>query len=298
MRSPFYSTSSLNPDQLDKGILSSLLGMVDDNNPYAKIYRMTKDRISSGDNTNFHLKLITKRSMDGRTYKLPTASKVAALIVGDIGGPNEERDIIIERQNGILRRISELHPLYLPLQYPLLFPYGEDGYRLGISHREGDDGTDGSSRKRVKLTMREWFAYRLMDRDVEPYTILRSGKLFQQFVVDGWTMVESERLSYIRNKQTKLRAENYKSLRDSIIEGNTECSTTGRCIILPSSFQGGDRFMSELYHDAMIYTRPMASRICLSLLHANQNGQKLPDCWQKKEFVLKIGRTLSIVSSK
>ncbi|XP_012857574.1 PREDICTED: uncharacterized protein LOC105976856 [Erythranthe guttata] len=46
------------------------------------------------------------------------------------------RDIVVETQSKRLQRISELHPLYLPLQYPLIFPYGKDGYRDDIPLRE------------------------------------------------------------------------------------------------------------------------------------------------------------------
>jgi len=42
------------------------------------------------------------------------------------------RDIIIEEKSGYLQRISEIEPCYLPLQYPLLFSNGEDGYRPRI----------------------------------------------------------------------------------------------------------------------------------------------------------------------
>ncbi|CAH1435801.1 unnamed protein product [Lactuca virosa] len=79
------------------------------------------------------LKLI--RDRDGRTYNLPTASEVAALIIGDISDSVENRDIVVETKSGFLQRIGEFHPSYLPLQYPLLFPYGDDGYSVDILHR-------------------------------------------------------------------------------------------------------------------------------------------------------------------
>ena len=60
-------------------------------------------------------------------YNLPTASEVAALIVGDINADIENRDILITTKSVSLQRISELHPSYLSLQFPVLFPYGEDG---------------------------------------------------------------------------------------------------------------------------------------------------------------------------
>ena len=59
-------------------------------------------------------------------------SDVAGLIVGDIGLEEKYRDIIIETQIGQLQRINELHPSYLPLQYPILSPYGENGYKRDI----------------------------------------------------------------------------------------------------------------------------------------------------------------------
>ena len=49
--------------------------------------------------------------------------------------------------------------------------------------------------------MREWFAYRLQN---EAQTLLHSRKLFEQFIVEAYTMVESERLSYIRNNKKNL----------------------------------------------------------------------------------------------
>ena len=161
----------------------------------------------------------------------------------------------------MLHRINQLHASYLPLQYPLLFPFGEDGYWIGISHKEKDKDTkisiEGSaeSKSRNTLTLREWFAFRIMDRDDEYNAIIRSGRLFQQFI-DGWTMIESERLSYIRNNQTKLRVDRYMNLKDAASKGNVDTSSTGSRIILPSTFHGGDRFMSALYHDAMGICKP------------------------------------------
>lgn len=223
--------------------------MLDMFNPLTKAFRLAKDRFASNMDRSMKLKLIGRRDTDGRTYNTPTASEVAALIVGDIGSSTQERDVIIETKAGQLQRISELHPSYLALQYPLLFPYGEDGYRLGIPRR--DTSTTNSSKKRSKLTMREFFAYRIQERTHEAKTILWSRKLFQQFLVDGYTMIESERLSYVRNHQKNLRADSYKSLTDVLLGNNTNSSCTGKRIVLPSSFTGSARYMVQNYQDAM-----------------------------------------------
>ena len=79
------------------------------------------------------LKLISNKENDGRIDNIPTVSEVAALITGD-AEVGLTQDIILETQTGQLQRINELHTSYLALQYPLLFPYGEDGYRHDVLH--------------------------------------------------------------------------------------------------------------------------------------------------------------------
>ena len=115
-------------------IVSTLGEMLDDHNVHAKSFRMARDRLTDSQVDNVKLRLITSREKDCRTYNLPNVSEVAALIVGDFDG-DSRRNIIVETQNGELQRIDELHSSYLGLQYLLLFPYGEDGYRPDILHR-------------------------------------------------------------------------------------------------------------------------------------------------------------------
>ena len=73
----------------------------------------------------------------------------------------------------------------------ITFPYGEDGYMLGIPYRN----LNGSnSRKRESITMREYYAYRLQQRFHEGKTLLLGRRLFQQFIMDAYTSIEEERL--------------------------------------------------------------------------------------------------------
>jgi len=44
-----------------------------------------------------------KRGYDGCRYNLPTASEVAALVVGDYDATDFERDIVVEEQSGLLK---------------------------------------------------------------------------------------------------------------------------------------------------------------------------------------------------
>ena len=68
--------------------------MLDEYNSYAKVYRMARDRISHHDAREVGLQLIAKRGRDGRTYNLPTASEVAAIVEGDVDNLHVKRDIL------------------------------------------------------------------------------------------------------------------------------------------------------------------------------------------------------------
>ena len=128
------------------------------------------------------MRLIADRTKDGWIYNVPNVSEVTALIVGNVD-TTSGRDIIMEKQSGKLQRINELHTSYLGFQYPLLFPYGEDGYRHDVNHRD----RPGFNHKRNRLTIREWFCFRLQTRQSEALTLLTSRRLFQQFIIDGYT---------------------------------------------------------------------------------------------------------------
>nr|KAJ0212297.1 hypothetical protein LSAT_V11C400190920 [Lactuca sativa] len=232
----------------DSDIIEDIKVMLDSNNVLVRSYRMVRDTFQKNSEVDMKLRLIGRREQDGRTYNLPTASEVAALIIGDISDSIEKRDIVVQTKNGCLQRISELHPSYLPLQYPLLFPYGDDGYSVDILHR-GVSFTNNS--KRAKCTMREYFAYRVQDRDHSFSLILNSRRLFQQFLVDAYTMMETERMYYIRRQQHVLRCDSYENLRNQKAQGTTDISNVGQRVILPSSFTGGARYMLQNYLDAM-----------------------------------------------
>ncbi|XP_058779305.1 uncharacterized protein LOC131653232 [Vicia villosa] len=231
---------NVNPETVRK-----LKLMLDEFNTHAKTFRMAGDRLKDSHVPDLKLKLIADRSKDGRVYNQPTVSKVAALIVGDVD-TGSKRHIILERQSGKLKRISEFHPSYLALQYPLLFPYGKDGFRIGILHRETK-----AKKKKNKLPIREWLTFQIQTRPTEAHTLLMSRRLFQQFLVDGFTLMESQRLNYIRKHQKKLRVSKYCNLNGPEQEQNTQRANKGKRVVLPSTYVGSRRYMEQLYFDGM-----------------------------------------------
>ena len=131
--------------------MAILRNMLDKYNSLAKSFRYARDRYQQENCTNIKFKLISKRTTDGRTYNLPSASEVAALIVGDVEQLSKDRDNIIESQIRKLQQIDVFHPSYLALQYPLLFLYGEDGFRLGIATSDSISARPAKKNKTITL---------------------------------------------------------------------------------------------------------------------------------------------------
>ena len=120
-------------NNLKKEIIQSLIEVLNAVNPYVKEFRSARDIFKEHPEETFHMRIVSDRFKDGRTYNTPTASEIAALIPGDFNLDMDKRDIVLQKHSGKLMRISEIHAAYLALQYPLIFIYGEDGYRLGIN---------------------------------------------------------------------------------------------------------------------------------------------------------------------
>ncbi|XP_025625512.1 uncharacterized protein [Arachis hypogaea] len=218
--------SNKNVSNIERKSISTLKDMLDAHNPLAKMFCYARDRFKLDNVPDVRLKLIRKRDTDGRRYNLPTVSEVAALVVGDVDDSIIDRDIIIESTARQLKRIDVLHPQYLALQYPLLFPYAEDGYRNDIetSFRYNIDG----SKKRTRISMRKFFSYRVQMKGQDCHMLLQSRRLFQQFLVDAYTMIEAERLNFLRFSQCKLRVENYRVLHELFTRGEADAVVTGQ----------------------------------------------------------------------
>ncbi|KAF1870744.1 hypothetical protein Lal_00026522 [Lupinus albus] len=111
-------------------IVSRFSAMLDEYNTHVKSFKMAKEQLL--------------------TYNMPSVSIVGALIVGDVDNPSK-RDIILDKKSGKLKRINELHTSYLGYQYPLLFLYGEDGYRHDVCY----SSTHTIQYKRNRVTIKD-----------------------------------------------------------------------------------------------------------------------------------------------
>lgn len=142
----------------------------------------------------------------------------------------------------------------MAMQYPLLFPYGEDGYHENITYRTT---ARTQSMQRNKVTMLECYAYRLHDRPGDFNTPLRCKRVTQSYEVDSYCCVEGSRIAHYRTPafQSKYRSSPFNSLINSVSRGITSGSSVGQRIILPASFTGGPRYLYQNYQDSIAICR-------------------------------------------
>ncbi|CAG8737981.1 23806_t:CDS:2, partial [Gigaspora rosea] len=125
-----YRANVIPDSDLDANVIQALKTMLDEINPYVINFRY----ISNLPSVNLrNLSLIIHTNIPGfdqRTYNVPTAPQVAAIWLDDDISSNKiwKRDIILRTHMNQLVQISEIDGCYDPLAYPLLFPYGEQGW--------------------------------------------------------------------------------------------------------------------------------------------------------------------------
>ncbi|XP_020994900.1 uncharacterized protein LOC107481086 [Arachis duranensis] len=132
--------------------------------------------------------------------------------------------------------------------------------------------------------MREFFAFRIQERLADGSPLLYSRRLFQQFLVDAYSMIESSRLNYIRHNQDKFRCEMYKQIKDAVLNGETTPSCKGKRIILPSSFTGGPRYMIQNYQDAMAICKVVGYPDLFITFTCNPKWPELEDFFDNREL--------------
>ncbi|XP_021967368.1 uncharacterized protein LOC110862486 [Folsomia candida] len=249
-------------------VMSNLLDIMKDN-PFARAFKMLhefekeekiKEQSQGHLAKEVTMAIVNDRALDNRRYNMQTCNEVAIIFSNTDGEPPLERDLLIHlRPTGenspTTKRISILNKNLDALTYPLLYPYGEQGWGedLALCVRSHSTNVNTNSRKRVTLKM--YYSYIFSVRETfSPF--LSAGKLTQQYFVDAYVKAEANDLNFVRQNQSKLRAGSYDALvdyMDSVAE--QDGIVPGKPIILPSTFQGSRRNMNQNYQDAMSIVR-------------------------------------------
>ena len=259
------ATRSAIVDGLKPDIIRGINQLLHEKNHYVEMFKVAKEIFEEDTPTNVKIVINETKRPSGdqsKRYNRPLSDDMAVLMLNDA---TSNRDIVLHYRDGGLQHISELHRGYDPLQYPLLFPNGTDGWHVNLKLQNGR-----------KLTAMIYYRYHVMVRQ-NVSVLLRAKRLFQQYLVDAYCKIETERLQFLRLEQTSLRADCYKDLRDAILDGDGDPSNVGRRIVLPSTFTGGRFYMHERQQDAMTYVRMYGHPDLFITTTTNPNWPEIKD---------------------
>ncbi|XP_074352599.1 uncharacterized protein LOC141691739 [Apium graveolens] len=205
--------------------------------------------------------------------------------------------------------------------YPLLFPYGDDEFHLNIPLKNKkqnvpaeavNDQHPDETRHRTTVTMREYYSYKLMIRPDEGMNLHLGGRLWQQFVIDAFAAVEQYRLDWIRNHQSTIRSDLYRSIRDSLTKGDTNPGNIGKNVILPVTHTGSQRYMNQYFKDSLAICRTIGHPSLFLTMTCNTQWPKIKQMMEylprvdvankpdviARVFKLKLDQLLDLINKK
>lgn len=296
----------------DRPLMRELTGVLQEHHAYAPLYKQIWEVLRNQPVENVAMAIRQNRVDDPRRhpgrYNRPTNDELA-LIVPD-NYIDKQRDIVVHLRGGGIEQMDSWNPAYACLHYVLLYPHGEHGFQRHIPIRnapwvpglhprvaarqqadqEGsgsdEDPEDEGGQGRRTISELQYYAYILFPREkftrddpmpapeVHFSALHRAGRLFQQFLVDIWAMVDQSRLTWFRMNQDTIRAEIYRGVVDARHDDNLEFGGDIGTI-LPSSYYGGSRQMLECYQDAMAIARHLGAPQLFITMTANPNWPEI-----------------------
>nr|KAJ0207464.1 hypothetical protein LSAT_V11C500259650 [Lactuca sativa] len=223
---------------LSADVVDSLSHMLHTHNEYVRTFKTAKEIARSMNLDSYGERLFNV--VPDRRYGPPAPGSLGCIVCGD-DVTGAVYDIVVYSKSGSPHRVSKLHPTYMPLQYPLLFPYGEEGWSPTLHLRINSNRS---------LTNNMYYSYQIHDRHTYSL-ILRSRQLFHQYLVDAYTCIEQSRLDFIEQHQQQLRIEYISGVYDALSKGDTHSRVIGKRVFLPATFIEGPRYMYKHYQDAI-----------------------------------------------
>ena len=281
----------INANQMD--VIDTIHNVLLDVNPYIKSFKTAKEIAPDGEDYKIVIDANQRGAPNIHRGRLnaPAAEEIAIIVEGGDLGTN--RDIVLEPREGGLKPICETHRSYDALQYPVLLPYGDDGYSLHLKETEG-------------ITSLQLYSFIAVPR--EPLShLFKARHLSQMYFTDMGVKVQTERLLWYRLNQKTLRADKYIHLQDSInsdghaaelhrkhrdaqekVGGNQEGGQRaqekedgegneghGELVILPSSYAGSPRYLHMRTQDAMTYVRSYGRPDLFITMTCNPNWEMI-----------------------
>ncbi|XP_074358786.1 uncharacterized protein LOC141698074 [Apium graveolens] len=262
-------------NNVDPDIVEELLSMLDKNNELVKAFRMARNRFENEDLDEFNLVLISSQSSSGRPNHITPSDEVGASIVSDDTDTGGFRDTVVNFKQEGLKRIYKTYPHFMQLQYPLLFPWGTEGYHKRLT----------------------------------PHLV---GRLWQQYVVDQFASIEQYRLEWISTHQTTIRADLYNSVRDALSKGDHDPMHVGKAVTLPALFTGSQRYMSQYFKDSLAICRAIGHPSLFLTMTCNSKWPEIQEILKllpnvdpvdapnivSRVFKLKLDQLLDLIKKK
>jgi hypothetical protein len=177
---------------------------------------------------------------------------------------------------------------YEPLQYPLLFPHGNQGWGLTANDQNNLTNTLG-------FTQREWYKGRILMDD----RFITFGRLCSEYLCDMYSRIEEERLNYIRRSRLSMGRDTDQSGDSSSID-----------IELPASFLGSRKWASEETADSLALARAYGKPSYFITMTCNPEWPEIQDRLQPgqnvsdipvvvaRAFKIRLQRLLQIIRTR
>ena len=122
---------------LDASLLLDLQQMIKSVNSYAHTYLQVGETLTA--NPACDIKLVLRspsKQVDPHRYNLPTGTDVAVIMPAETLETPCKRDVVVYKSTEdhpsgqALMKIDTIHPMYDPLMYVLMFPFGYKGFSI------------------------------------------------------------------------------------------------------------------------------------------------------------------------
>ena len=139
-----------------------------------------------------------------------------------------------------------------------------------------------------------------------------AGSLWQQYVVDQFATIEQYRLDWVSTHQTTIRADLYNSVRDALSKGDHDPMHVGKAVILPASFTGSQRYMSQYFKDSLAICRAIGHPSLFLTMTCNSKWPEIQEMLKllpnvdpvdapdivSRVFKLKLDQLLDLIKKK
>ena len=257
---------SIRDDNRTRQLLQQLQTLLCDHNWLVKTYRNIYSEYIENNTElkELHLKVhsrINDKTNLGhyKTYVKPSKnSKIATLIkLPDISENRKVHQsffVTTKSDEKHKRVLNETSGLCDPFCFPLFYPYGEIGYQIGIKDNIGK-----------KITMTRYYRYKLFERQNKQgrklwNPFLYGKRLFHLWVTNQWAKIQQEKLNFLVDNQSKLRAESYDVIKKAR-KKNKNLKKLGRKVnIIPGGSVESPRYFRTKYQNALAILRQFGTK--------------------------------------